>query len=296
MKLKMYFALLALGAVSLASCENDDNDDIDLSKVPTDVRNAFEGSYSNTTNLKWETENVSQQSYYKAEFNNKNDNNYKTSAWYTNQGKWQMTETEMPYHAIPTAIRTAFENSPYATWKKDLEVDKVERPDAETIYIIEVESATDEDIDLYYSADGVLIKAISDVNNGATGNGSLLPDTPSETVTAVTIFINEKYPNARIVEIDIEHGLTEIDIIHGNIGKEVILNSTNEWISTSWDIFPSQLPQSVSATIAAQYANYPIDDTEYFETPAGSYYLIELERKGQNDIKVKIDENGQVIK
>lgn len=295
MKLKMYFALLALGAVSLASCDNNDNDDIDASKVPADVRNTFGGSYSNTANLKWETENVSQRSYYKAEFNNRNDNNYKTSAWYSPEGKWQMTETEMPYSAIPTAIRTAFENSPYATWRKDNEVDKIERPDSEIVYIIEVESATDEDVDLYYSTDGILIKAISDINTGTTGNGSLLPNTPPETVTAITTFINEKYPNARIVEIDIEHGFTEVDIIHENIGKEVLLNSANEWISTSWDIFASQLPESVKTAIAtSQYASHRIDDIEYVDTPAGSYYLIELEQ-GKNEVKVKIDGTGQFI-
>lgn len=295
MKLRMYFALLALGAVSFASCDNDDNDDIDISNVPADVRNTFDGSYSNIANLKWETENVSQQSYYKAEFNNKSDNNYQTSAWYSPEGKWQMTETEMPYNAIPAPIRAAFENSPYATWKKDNEIDKIERPDSETVYIIEVESATDEDVDLYYSADGVLIKAISDMDNSNTAHGSLLPNTPSETVTAVTTFINEKYPNARIVEIEIERGITEIDIIHENIGKEVLLNSANEWISTSWDIFASQLPQTVTTAIkASSYANYTIDDIEYVETPAGSYYLIELEQ-GKTEVKVKIDGNGQFV-
>lgn len=295
MKLKMYFALLALGAVSLASCDNDDSDDIDLSKVPADVRNTFDESYSNIANLKWETENVSQYPYYKAEFNNKNNNNYKTSAWYTPEGKWQMTETEMPYNVIPHAIQTAFENSPYATWKKDNEVDKIERPDSETVYIIEVESASDEDIDLYYSTDGVLVKAISDINNGNIGNGALLPNTPSEIVTAVTAFINEKYPNARIVEIDIEHSVTEVDIIHENIGKEVLLNSSNEWISTSWDIFPTQLPQAVTDAIAAsQYASYKIDDAEYFDTPTGSFYLIELEQ-GKKEVKVKMDGKGQFI-
>lgn len=291
MRLKMYFALFALGAVSLASCDNNDNDNIDASKVPADVRSTFGGSYPNTANLKWETENVSQRFYYKAEFNNRNDNNYRTSAWYSPEGKWQMTETEMPYSAIPPAIQAAFENSPYAAWRKDNEVDKIERPDSETVYIIEVESATDEDVDLYYSTDGVLIKAVSDINNG---NGSLLPNTPSETVAAITKFINEKYPNARIVEIDIEHAITEIDIIHENIGKEVLLNSANEWISTSWDLFPNQLPETVKTAIATHYASYSIDDIEYVDTLTGSYYLIELER-GKNEVKVKIDGNGQFI-
>ena len=54
MKLKMYLALLAMGMLSLQSC-NDDDDDLPNSKVPEAVRNAFDSSFSNTANLSWET-------------------------------------------------------------------------------------------------------------------------------------------------------------------------------------------------------------------------------------------------
>ena len=78
-----------------------------------------------------------------------------------------MTETEMPYSAIPQAVRTSFESSEYATWQKDNEVERIERAgtEKEVIYIIEVESAQDIDMDLHYSADGILIKAVNDDGN-----------------------------------------------------------------------------------------------------------------------------------
>lgn len=294
MKLKLYFVLLALGAISLQSCDNDD--DIDNSNVPENIRTAFSENYPDTRNLKWETENVAQQQYYKAEFNNKKENGYKTSAWYAADGTWRMTEIEMPYNAIPAAIKTAFEGSQYATWKKDNEVDKVERAGAETVYIIEVESATDVDVDLYYSENGILIKAVSDQPGNATGDGSLLPDAPAGVTSVVTEFIKEKYPNARIVEIDVEHGLTEVDIIDDNKGKEVLFDSNNEWISTSWDVAVMELPAVIKEAIAAsQYSTYLIDDAEYVEAPQGDYYLIELE-SGKQEVKVKIDLTGQFIK
>ena len=117
MKLKMYLALLVMGMLSLQSC-SDDDDDLPSSKVPEAVRTAFDSSFSNTANLSWETKTVSQEQYYKAEFNNKSDNGYKTEAWYKADGSWHMTETEMPYSAIPQAVRTSFESSEYATWQK----------------------------------------------------------------------------------------------------------------------------------------------------------------------------------
>lgn len=292
MKLKMYFALLAMGMIGLQSCSNDDDDDLPSSKVPEAVRNAFDSSFSNTANLSWETKTVAKGQYYKAEFNNKSDNGYKTEAWYTADGAWYMTETEMPYNVIPQAVKTSFESSEYASWKRDNEVDRIERNAVkEIIYIIEVESPQDVDMDLHYSADGILVKAVNDDGDG--DNESLLPDAPSEMVTAATEFIQKNYPNARIIEIEAEHGMIEIDIIHDNRSKEVLLSTTYEWISTSWDVYT--LPAKVTEAIkASQYNGYVVDDTEYFETPAGNYYLVELEQ-GKNEVKVKITEDGEFI-
>ena len=292
MKLKMYFALLAMGIIGLQSCSNDDDDDLPSSKVPEAVRNAFDSSFSNTANLSWETKTVAKGQYYKAEFNNKSDNGYKTEAWYTADGAWYMTETEMPYNVIPQAVKTSFESSEYASWKRDNEVDRIERNAVkEIIYIIEVESPQDVDMDLHYSADGILVKAVNDDGDG--DNESLLPDAPSEMVTAATEFIQKNYPNARIIEIEAEHGMIEIDIIHDNQSKEVLLSTIYEWISTSWDVYT--LPAKVTEAIkASQYNGYVVDDTEYFETPAGNYYLVELEQ-GKNEVKVKITEDGEFI-
>ena len=74
------------------------------------------------------------------------------------------------------AIKTSFESSEYASWKRDNEVERIERAgtEKEIIYIIEVESAQDVDMDLHYSADSILIKAVNDDGDG--DNESLLPD------------------------------------------------------------------------------------------------------------------------
>lgn len=294
MKLKMYLALLAMGMLSLQSC-SDDDDGLPGSKVPEAVRTAFENSFPNTAHLSWETKSVLQGQYYKAEFNNKSDNGYKTEAWYTADGSWYMTETEMPYNAIPQAIRTAFESSEYASWKKDNEVERIERAGTreELIYILEVESSKDVDMDLHYSADGVLIKAVNDDGNGDGNNESLLPDVPADMMAAVKEFVRKNYPEARIIEVERENGRIEVDIIHEKQNKEIVFSTGYEWISTSWDV--QALPVKVTDAIAAsQYSGYRVDDAEYVETPAGSYYLIELEQ-GDKEVKVKINEEGEFI-
>ena len=37
-----------------------------------------------------------------------------------------MTETDIPYNALPQAVKMSFENSEYASWKRD-DIDKLER-------------------------------------------------------------------------------------------------------------------------------------------------------------------------
>ena len=148
-----------------------------------------------------------------------------------------MTETDLPYQALPAAVKSAFESSEYAKWKVD-DVDMLERPDMEKVYVIEVESGKQE-FDLYYSEEGILVKSVADTDNDSENY------LPAEIPAAIETFIKKQYPNARLVEIEVEHGMTEVDIIDGNISKEIVFNSSNEWISTSWDVRRNELPETV---------------------------------------------------
>lgn len=201
MKLKMYMLLLALGAAwGLQSCDNNDDESI---PVPAELQNAFSSKYPNVAHVEWETK----AGYYVADFYD----GYEASAWFTKDGKWKMTETDIPYTALPTPVKKTFEASKYATWKKD-DVDKVERESYETVYVIEVENKAEE-VDLYYSEDGTLIKEVVDADNDKEDQYL-----PVQLTDAMKNFINEKYPNATILEVDVEKGYTEVDIRHdGNI-------------------------------------------------------------------------------
>lgn len=110
MKLKIYILILALGAAwSLQSCDNDDHDSI---AVPVELQNAFSSKYPNAVNVKWKGKS----GYYVADFYD----GYETSAWFTQDGKWQMTETDIPYMALPQAVRKSFEATEYHTsWRTD---------------------------------------------------------------------------------------------------------------------------------------------------------------------------------
>lgn len=278
MKLKMNFLLVALGALTLTlqSCDDDDDKGI---RVPAELQNALAEKHGDAQRVEWETKGT----YFVADFY---EDNYEKEAWFTPDGVWQMTETDIPdLAALPVTVKSAFESSQYAAWHVD-DIDKLERKDVETVYVIEVEQGKQE-IDLYYSEGGILIKEVVD---GGDNSQDYLPSGLSASIKA---FIDKNYPDARIVEMDIEKGLTEVDIIHEKIAKELLFAADGEWVSTSWDIRIASLPQAVTDAVQIQYPDYKIDDAEFVETPGDNYYLIEVER-GEEEVHVKVTEEGKI--
>ena len=121
-----------------------------------------------------------------------------------------MTKTEYrTIENIPNeTVRNAFQNSEYKTWRVE-DVDYLNRLDAEGIYIIEVEQGKIE-TDLYYSEEGILIKAIPD--DGDDYYENYLPGI-NPTKQVIIEIVQKQYPNAKIIEIDMENGFIEVEII-----------------------------------------------------------------------------------
>ena len=110
MKLEKYFLLLALGvfAFALQSCDDDDNDGI---SVPAELSNALAKEHPNAQRIEWETKGA----YYVADFH---EDNFEKEAWFTKDGVWQMTETDLRYADLPAPVRSSYESSTYYNvWK-----------------------------------------------------------------------------------------------------------------------------------------------------------------------------------
>lgn len=274
MKLKNYLfaALLAAAPLGFTACDDDGM------TVAPEVESAFTTRYPDAGRVEWDWED----GYYVADFY---DDRYETEAWFTPGGEWVMTETDIPYAALPQAVKTAFEGSEYAGWRVD-DVDQVERRDMETLYVLEVEYGHQE-ADLYYSGDGVLVKTVAD-----GGQGGYLPPTLTD---AMRDFIGTRYPGARLVEADWEKGLMEVDIVHEGRGKEVLFTAEGEWVSTSWDVRLADVPQAAKEAALAAYDGYRLDDADYVETPATNYYDLELEKTGSPDVHVRVTADGTLL-
>lgn len=278
MKLKTYFLMLALGICSAAmtSCD-DDKDDV---HVPDKLKQAFTRKYPGAK-AEWKT----RQGYYIADFRYGSRD---AEAWFTPDGDWRMTETEIPYAALPEAVKSAFGNSDYGTWKVD-DVDMLERKGLEPVYVLEVKLKPHE-MKLHYNAEGILIKAVADRDDDSADY------LPVELPEWIRTFLEERYPGSRVVETEREQGILEVDIIQDGIAKEVHFGADGNWLATSWEVEPGTLPAAVLTTLrqelATNYAGYEVDDTEWVETPTDSYYRIELEADKAADAILKIHRDG----
>ena len=275
MKTRMtIFASLLLAGFTFTSC--DDNDD---NYTPDEkIVNVLYEKYPNAQRVDWEL----QHDHYVADFY---DNNIEKEAWFNTKGEWVMTESDILFENLPKAIQTAFGESEYKDWRVD-DVDMLERVEMETMYVIEVEKSKQE-FDLFYAEDGTLIKAVEDIDN----NDYYQPNTVPEVLKN---FINNNYPQATIVDIEIEKGITEIDILHDNKAKELHFNNANERLNTTSDDKEREI-QEIADKVKAANPGFHIDDIDYKESADNSkVYIFELEQ-GDNERQVTVDMDGNII-
>ena len=273
MKTRMtIFTSLLLAGFAFTSCD-DDNDNYTPGE---EIVNVLYEKYPNAQRVDWEL----QRDHYVADFR---DNNIEKEAWFNTKGEWVMTESDIPFEDLPQAIQTAFGESEYKDWRVD-DVDMLERVEMETMYVIEVEKGKQE-FDLFYAEDGILIKAIEDLDN------NYQPNTVPEVLKN---FINNKYPQATIVDIEIEKGITEIDILHENKAKELHFNSANEWLYTTWEVKEREI-QEIADNVKAANPGFHVDDIDYKESDDNSkVYIFELEQ-GDHEKYVTVDMEGNIV-
>lgn len=281
MRIKLLAATIAIGGMLMAGCSDDD----DNVRVEDNFQTAFSNKYPDAERVSWERK----VNHYVADFW-RPDMKAEAEAWFDANATWQLTETDITFEALPAAVRSAFEAGEYGTWRID-DVDMLERTGMETVYVIEVEKGAEE-YDLFFAPDGTLLKAVLD----REGNNDSSEYLPSELPATITAFISSTYPSARILEIEREKGKIEVDILDGTVYRELVFNPDGEWQYTSTDMRVGEVPQQVmDAFEASEYSSYMIDDVDLINTPAGDYYLFELENE-PGDIYIKITPEGNVSK
>lgn len=165
MKTRLYGLLVALmGVVVLTGC-SDDDDDIRTSDVPVAVVETLQVKFPNVSGAEWE----SKRGYYVADFWQEG---IETHVWIDQRAEWKMTGLDFGTNLqlLPETVRSAFQGGQYGSWRVD-DIDKYERTDG-IFYLIEVETNGQQDRDLFFGEDGILLKDEVDRENN-----EVTPDT-----------------------------------------------------------------------------------------------------------------------
>lgn len=294
---KVIFALSVTALLFAAGCEkNPAGGELD---VPQSVLSAFDEMYPGAEDVQWS----SRQSYFVATFGDclpvkgmSSSCSGRNAAWFDFSGKWYMTEFNSSLGMLPQAVRDAFASSEYASWRVD-DVDVLRRSGTAVIYVIEVEGQKDGvfmEVDLYYSEDGVLVKEVVDAEDGYD-YGDYIPSRPAESLADA---VESLYPGARIVDVDEDDGAIEVEIVDADrIFRELYFDFGLEWMLTKTEVRYSLLPAAVVAAFGnSEYSGYRIDDDidHYLWNSGEEYYVLELESRDDDDIKIKITPDGTV--
>ena len=189
-------------------------------------------------------------------------------------------------NALPQAVRDGFAASAYAQWRVD-DIDEIQRPDYENVYKIEVEQNGRQDMDLYFDVNGTLFREVADGNDDR--NEGMLP---SQMPAGIQAFIDERYPNARIVDFDMERGRYEVDVIYNSQSIDILFDTDANWISSATD-YERNVPEVVKNAINANFSGKRIDDCDFVETAAGErYWLVDIDNQ---DADVRVSEDGQIL-
>lgn len=299
--LSLCHILLTGSFVLMTSC--NDNDDLHSNPVPENIPEKvileLNAKYPNATNVTWSTKDTYAVANFYLASTRTGGHKPNNTAWFNMAGHWNMTETEISYQQLPEAVKTAFEASPYASWRMDNEIDKLQRSDNnETLYIIEVsqkEGNVETEVDLYYTEEGILVKEI--VNAEADNDyHEYLPQQPEGNIQT---WLDQNFPNVRIVDYDCEQNGTEVEIIANGLKHEILFDNQQQWVYTKTEYERrdlTQIPTSILnhlRTSPYYTSDNAIDDVEKYTTrDNGTYYCFELKTAYDDDVKVYVNETG----
>mgnify|MGYP001777850997 CR=1 FL=1 len=300
----LFLTFIACMAVMLSACSDEDGPITPGGTIPDNVLEAFNSQYPNASNVSWEIKSDYAVASFTLDATRSNEAG-KNKAWYRmSDARWSMSDFDIPYSQLPQAVKTSFEASEYAQapWHRDDDVDVITRHGYdETIYVIDVEkneNGIETDVELYYTADGILVNIIVDAEKD-NDHSDMLPSTPPTTITE---WIKQNFPDARIIEIDDEDGGIEVDLIANGMKHEILFTGAQQWIYTKTEYgrrnldLVEQVVKDALKSSQHYTSDAHIDDIDRYETAEGDvFYCFELETHFDDDIDVYISITGEIL-
>jgi uncharacterized protein YxeA len=121
-----------------------------IRKIPAEVTSALTEKYPSAKNVEWRDKLTG----FTASFT-LDSKSY--TATFNNKGEWERTEKEIDKEELPETVQEGFNKSKYADWTVSQE-SKIDLPDNEVQFKIEVSKGDIKKRNLYFNSKGRLLK------------------------------------------------------------------------------------------------------------------------------------------
>lgn len=121
----------------------------------------------------------------------------------------------------------------------------------------------------------------------------------SEVPATVMTAFETKFPNVKYAEWEKKRGYYVADFWQEGMETQVWIDTDAQWRMTELDygVNLGLLPEAVrNAFQSGQYASWRVDDIDKYERPDRTFYLVEVEMKGQADRDLFFAEDGSLLK
>lgn len=323
--------LMAAFPLVFMSCDNGNGnggDDTDFTPSAA-LLQAFQEDFPQAVDVRWEKYEI----YAVASFSvpTKAASSDMT-AWYTNTATPELVQEQQNMsglESLPEAVRNAFYTSLYndpQVWR----VDEVEihfrhydysgiQDEVRRVYKIELDAIVSgrPDVDLFYDEQGVLLNEKLDYDDDdrlGHWDDDDMPLTGSISQAYVD-FLNQKYPDYRIEELEREYSREYGMLVVAELEKsyrakdddryedelEVYMKEDATWLGTSREIHYRSLPVVVQSAVDQKYPRAQWereDDAKEWDTPERPLYSVELEQDGRYETEVTafFDVDGTLVK
>lgn len=112
---------------------------------------------------------------------------------------------------------------------------------------------------------------------------------------AVQITFQQLYPNTPVSAWEVEMGLYKADFVLNNSHAEAWFKPDGTWVKTETDVLPADLPLEVKDFVSQNYPNFYVEEADWIDTPDRSFYELELDAPGANDVYVWLLPDGTLI-
>lgn len=291
MKLNTALFSLLVGGLLFAGCSSDDDNAVINGNTPNEqIVKAFKQQYPNATNVKWSTRDSYAVASFSLTQSKAKDIN---EAWYEQNGVCALSEIEITFDELPTAVKESYNTTSYATegWEID-DIDKLSRNGMALVYKIEVEKAGQPDHDLLFSETGLLI---SDKIDNDTDDDN--ENVPVVIPGAILDFINAHLNGATILDYDTDNGEKGVELTYKNKEVELYFSNANAFLRSEDEITEDELPEAVSNALQKEIAGWEIDDiTRITYADKQVIYEVELDNLVNDDEKtLRFNSDGTLL-